>query len=137
MQTLLGRWKATRPDHRRLEGSLTMMMMVVVTRVMRIDDDDDIDDVYDRIHGMIRIRAWMVVLLVIVLMVIFMILAAFPYYISQTFLPPNNIWGQDVWVQRGSLGRQRLQEPTRPMNCNEIPHSSGYLNIYVYRSIIG
>lgn len=113
-----------------------MMMMVVVTRVMRIDDDDDIDDVYDRIHGVIRIRAWMVVMLVKVLMVIVMILAAFPYYISQTFLPPNNIWGQDVWVQRGSLGRQRLQEPTRPMHCNEFPHWSGYLNIYVYRSII-
>ena len=52
MQTLLERWKARRPNHHRLVGSLTMMMMVVVTRVMRIDDDDDIDDVYDRIHGM-------------------------------------------------------------------------------------
>ena len=49
---------------------------------------------------------------------------------------PNNIWGQDVWVQSGSLGRHRLQEPTRPMHCNEIPRWSGYLNIYVYRSII-
>ena len=67
---------------------VTMMMMVMVMVVMRIDDDDDIDDVYGRIHGMIRIRAWMVVLLVIVLMVILMILAAFPYYISQTFLAP-------------------------------------------------